>query len=356
MASTSLYLDPVTRVEGHLKIRVDVDTAGGVQRVINAYATGNLFRGFEKILQGRDPWDAQHITERICGVCPVSHGMAAVLALDAACKVAPPSNALIMRNLVMGANFLDSHILHFYHLAVMDYINGPAMAPWQPSWAVDRRFDAATTTTLTTHYVKALEMRRKAHEMGAIFGGRLPHPPTYIPGGFTAVPKAAQITKFKAYLNELIPFIRDVYIEDVEALALKYTDYLGIGQGNRNLLAFGCFDLNAAGTSKLFKRGRIYAGATTPDTVNLNAINEQVKYSWYADSTGNQNPTPRAIPSRNTPRPTPTPGSRRRVTASSPTRSARWPGCGSAAFTPAASRSWTATAPGPTRPGRSPWR
>ena len=286
MAITSLHLDPVTRVEGHLKVRVDVDTVNGVQQVVSAYATGNLFRGFEKILVGRDPWDAQHITERICGVCPVSHGMAAILALDAANKVTPPANARIMRNLVMAANFLDSHILHFYHLTLMDFINGPAMAPWQPSWTADRRFDAATANTLVQHYVKALEMRRKAHEMGALFGGKMPHPPAYIPGGFTAVPSAAKITKLKAYLNELIPFIRDTYIEDVETLAIKYSDYLAIGAGNRNLLAFGCFDLDATGSKKLFKRGRVYNAAPTATTLDLGQITEQVRYSWYSDATG----------------------------------------------------------------------
>src|SRR5690348_11809021 len=116
MAYTSLIIDPVTRIEGHLKVRVDVDTVNGVLQVVNAYTTGQLFRGFEKILVGRDPWDAQHITERICGVCPVSHGMAAILALDAAGKVTPTNNARVMRNIVAAANFLDSHILHFYHL------------------------------------------------------------------------------------------------------------------------------------------------------------------------------------------------------------------------------------------------
>ena len=290
MALKSLYLDPVTRVEGHLKVRVDVDTVSGVQQVVSAYITGNLFRGFEKLLIGRDPWDAQHITERICGVCPVSHGMSAILALDAASGVQPPDNARILRNLVMGANFLDSHILHFYHLAVMDYINGPAMAPWQPSWSGDRRFDAATTAKLVGHYVKALEMRRKAHEMGSIFAGKMPHPPSYIPGGFTAVPNANMIANFQAYLAELIPFIRDTYIEDVEALALRYSDYLGIGGGNKNLLAFGCFELDNAAQTRLFRRGRVAYGAPSATTLDVSQITEQVKYSWYADSTGNKAP------------------------------------------------------------------
>jgi hydrogenase large subunit len=102
-------IDPVTRLEGHLKIEVEVDNG----YVIDAKATGALFRGFESILLNRHPSDAQHITQRICGVCPVAHGMAAVLTLDKAYGVVAPENARIIRNLVMAANMIDSHILHF---------------------------------------------------------------------------------------------------------------------------------------------------------------------------------------------------------------------------------------------------
>src|SRR5512143_2970064 len=137
MAHTSIVIDPVTRLEGHLKITVQVDTVGGVQQVVDAHATGTLFRGFENILVGRPPEDAEHLTQRICGVCPVSHGLAAVKAQDAAAKVSVPDNARIMRNLVQGSNFVQSHILHFYHLAALDFVNGPGMAPWQPSWTAD---------------------------------------------------------------------------------------------------------------------------------------------------------------------------------------------------------------------------
>jgi hydrogenase large subunit len=215
--------------------------------------------------------------------------MAAVLALDAASGVTPPENGRIMRNLVLGSNYIQSHILHFYHLAVQDYIDGPAMPPWQPSWSVDRRIAPAATNTLVDHYVKALEMRRKAHEMGALFGGRLPNPPAYIPGGFTTTVRADRITKFQAYLTELIPFIRDVYMPDVEALASAYPDYYGIGRGPGNLLAYGVFDLNSSGTSKLLKRGRIAGSTAAP--LDLNAITEQVTHSWYADSTNNLKPS-----------------------------------------------------------------
>jgi hydrogenase large subunit len=284
--ATVIAIDPVTRLEGHLAIEVAVD--GGV--VTEAYATGTLFRGFEAILTNRDPWDAPHITQRICGVCPVPHGQAAVAALDRAANKTIPNNARLLRNLVLGANFVQSHLLHFYHLAALDYIAGPAMAPWQPQWAVDQRVDATTTGTLVSHYVAALDMTRKANEMGAIFGGRMPLPPTYIPGGFTTAPTAAQITKFKAYCAELLAFIKNTYIPDVELLSKVYSDYFQIGGGYGNLIAFGVFELNTAGSSKLLKSGRIRAGSNTVETMNPTAISEQVTHSWYNDATNNLNP------------------------------------------------------------------
>ncbi len=284
-------IDPVTRLEGHMKIEVRTEIVNGVQQVVDAWATGTLFRGFESILVNRDPRDAQHITQRICGVCPVSHGLAAINALDAAYKVVAPSNARIMRNLVLGSNFIQSHILHFYHLTLPDYIDGPNMPPWQPSWSVDKRFDAVTTNTLVGHYVTALDMRRKAHEMGALFGGRLPDPPTYIPGGFTTTVRADRITKFRAYLTELITFINNVYIPDAQILANKYSDYLSKGKGVTNLLAFGVFDQDSAGTKKLLKRGRALKGSTSIQTVDVNAIAEQVTYSWYNNTSNNLKPS-----------------------------------------------------------------
>lgn len=300
-----ISIDPVTRLEGHLKVEVTVEYVQGVQRVVDAHATGTLFRGLENILVNRSPLDAPDITQRICGVCPVSHGMAAVKTLDRAANLSIPENARIMRNLVLGSNFIQSHILHFYHLALLDYIEGPDMAPWQPSWSVDKRISATETQTLVNHYVAALEMRRKAHEMGALFGGRLPHPPAFVPGGFSTTPRSGRIAEFQAYLAELIPFIRDTYLPDVDTVSRNYTDYLAIGRGRGNLLAYGVFDLDAGGANQLLRRGRVLGGAVTQaqklrlvggdsgqqvQSVDFNAITEQVTYSWYDQRTDNLKP------------------------------------------------------------------
>ena len=284
-AAQVIAIDPVTRLEGHLKIQVSIDTVNGKQQVVDAWSTGTLFRGFEAILVGRHPWDAQHITQRVCGVCPVSHGLAAVEAVDAITKIAIPNNARVMRNLVLGSNFVASHILQFYHLTAPDFIDGPAMPPWQPSWSADKRFDSVTTGILVNHYVTALDMRRKAQEMGALFGGRLPNPPAYIPGGFTTTVRADRVSRFKTYLNDLIGFIDGTYIPDVEALASVYDEYSAIGKGWGNLLAYGVFDLDAAGPQKLLARGRRVAAspnATIP--IEIFRIAEDVTHSWYAPS------------------------------------------------------------------------
>ncbi len=289
--STVKIVDPVTRLEGHLKIEVTIDTVNSTQQVVDARATGTMFRGFEQILVGRAPQDAQHITQRICGVCPVPHGIASVLAQDKAFKVTPPANAIVMRNLVLGANFIQSHILHFYHLALQDYVDGPAMPPWQPSWNVDKRISGTGATSLVNNYVAALDMTRKAHEMGALFGGRMPDPVAYVAGGFTATPRPDRILKYQSYLAELIPFIRNTYLPDVTGLSQAYPDYSSIGTGYGNLLSFGVFDLDAAGANKLLKRGRSAGGSQTVSSVDVNQISEAINHSWYKDSSSSRKPS-----------------------------------------------------------------
>lgn len=288
----TVVIDPVTRIAGHLKVTVTIDSVGGEQQVVDAWATGTLFRGIENILLDRHPWDAQHITQRICGVCPVAHSVAAVLALEQASGVAPPANATLLRNLVLGANFLDSHILHFYHLTTPDFVDGPAMPPWQPAWQSDKRIEPAATAALVNNYVTALDVRRKAHEMGALFGGRMPHPPVYLPGGITATPRRERVAKFRQYLAEVTSFIDGPYLSDVQTIATAYSDFFSVGRGPGNLLSFGVFGSGPMGdTEPLLKRGQVLAAATAVESVSTRAIAEQVTCSWYDEGTQNLKPT-----------------------------------------------------------------
>lgn len=306
-----IVIDPITRIEGHLKIEAVVE--GGV--VKDAKSSGTLFRGFEILLRGRDPYDAQHLTQRICGVCPTAHAMAATLNLDSAFGIADkiPDNGRIVRNLIQGANYIMSHILHFYHLTALDYVDvtkvakydgkDPALnsvkdfisrgelGPFVPRYEGDYRLPDAVDQMAVAHYVQALDMRRLAHEMSAIFSGKMPHNVGIVPGGATESPTVDKIANYLWKLQELRDFIDNVYIPDVLAVAGVYSDYFGIGIGCGNLLSYGVFDLEAKGKdlakrSRLLKQGTTSATDLTYHALEPAKITEDVKNSWYKSKSG----------------------------------------------------------------------
>jgi hydrogenase large subunit len=286
---TITVMDPVTRIEGHMKVEIAVDIVGGQQQIVDAHCTGTLFRGFETLLNGRSPLDAPVITQRICGVCPISHGQTAVLALENVSDYLPNTNARLLRNLTLGANFLQSHILHFYLLAALDYVAGPATSPWAPAWQVDMR---PGLDEVSANLTAALNARRQAHEMGAVFGGKMPSSHTFIPGGFTAVPTAADIDRYRQHVSALTDFIHNVYLPDVQRVANLYSDYYTIGTGCENLLAYGVFELDDLGGSRLFAAGYADGGSlNVQKSLPLADISESVKHSWYADSTDGLSPS-----------------------------------------------------------------
>jgi hydrogenase large subunit len=285
-------VDPVTRIEGHMKVSVTIDTVSGKQQVTDAQCTGTQFRGFEKILAGRDTKDAPYITQRICGVCPVSHAVAASLALENAAGVTVPANARVLRNLVLGANFIQSHLLHFYLLAALDYITPPASAPWTPVWNIDL-MRSSSMSQIVNNFTTAVTMRREAHEMAAILAGRMPGLSAIQAGGFTTKPTSTMISNFTNYLNTLINFINNSYVPDVQLLYNTYTDYCQIGKGPGNFIAYGVFDLDSTSNpAKLLKRGVVYSSnPTSVKTLSTTNITESVTNSWYDNSTNNLNPS-----------------------------------------------------------------
>ncbi len=274
MASITI-VDPVSRIEGHMKITIEIDQG----EVTDAKVSGTLFRGFENILVGRVPDDAPLLTQRICGVCPISHGQASAMAVEDAAGWQAPINGRVLRNLLLGANYIQSHILHFYLLCAVDYAAGPASTPWTPSWDVDIRPQASG---VMGHLSAAIAARRKAHEMGAVFGGKLPHAGSYIPGGMTAGITSEKISRFRSLLSELTGFIQDTYIPDVEVLGTVYDDYYHLGAGPSNLMAYGVFDQSDG--SPLFGSGYLAKGGRSAGALNIDAINEHVTYSWYENS------------------------------------------------------------------------
>jgi len=310
-----IIIDPVTRIEGHLKVEAVAE--GG--KVKEAKSSGMLFRGLELIMKGRDPRDAQQIAQRICGVCPIIHATVAALNLDSAFGIAGkiPDNGRIIRNLILGAAHVADHILHFYHLAALDYVdvarlakykgNNPALnsikrfiargelGPFVPRYEGDYRLPDEVNEQAVAHYVAAFDMRRKGQEMLALFGGKIPHLMGIVPGGVASVPTVDNMTSFLWRLKELQEFIDNVYLPDVLAVAQVYSDYFEIGQGCGNLLTYGSYELDGK-EADLTKRRRFFKPGTTSTDLKFREfdpakITEEVKHSWYADSISGRHPS-----------------------------------------------------------------
>jgi len=283
-----------------------------------ARSTGTLFRGIEVILRGRDPRDAQRYVQRICGVCPTSHSMAATLNLDSAFGINDkiPDNGRLLRNIILGAAHIADHILHFYHLCALDYVDVTRVAnyqgnnsalnsikdfisrgelgPFVPRYEGDYRLPDEINNQAVAHYVQAFEMRRKGQEMLSIFGGKMPHNCAIMPGGVTEVPTIDKITSFPWRLNELRDFIDNVYLPDVLAVAEAYSDYFEIGRGCGNLLSYGSFDLDGKETDLLKRQRLLKQGTVSADLkigeVDTSKIAEYIKHSWYTDYGNGRHP------------------------------------------------------------------
>lgn len=280
-----ISIDPITRIEGHLKIEVEVK--GG--KVKDSWSHGLLFRGFEVILKGRDPRDAIQITQRICGVCPTAHATASARAVDAAFGIRPPTNGRIVRNLILGANYIQSHILHFYHLAALDYVKGPDVSPFIPRYDGPGvyRLPPEVNQEAVQGYLKALEMRRKAQEMLAIFGGRMPHVQAFVAGGVSEPVTPDKVVNYYWRLQELKEFVEKVYLPTVYAVGKAYSELFEVGSGHKNLLCYGVFPLDDEEKGFLLKPGVYTDGKDYP--LDVSKITESVKRSWYEDK-GDLNP------------------------------------------------------------------
>ncbi len=280
MAKTTIAIDPVTRIEGHLKAEVVVENG----KVVDAHVSGGMYRGFETILRGRDPRDATQIVQRICGVCPTSHAMASSAAQEDAFKVKITNNGRITRNLILGANYLQSHILHFYHLAALDFVSGPQTSPFIPRFAKpDLRLPEAVNKVGVDQYLEALEARRVAHEMVAIFGGRMPHVQGIVTGGASEIPTKEALVEYAARFKKVKEFIMDKYLPVTYTIGSLYKDLFKQGQGHKNCSCFGVFQLDSEGEKFLLTPGVYINGKDVP--FDPKKVTEDVKYSWFDDKT-----------------------------------------------------------------------
>jgi len=306
--ATTVRIDPVTRIEGHLAIKVEVNDG----RVTEGYCMGEMFRGFEVLLRGRHPMDATQITQRICGVCPISHGTASIFALDKAFSVTPPTNGRLLRNLILGANYIQSHLIHFYILSALDFIDITAVvgyqgndsvlaglrdwvkaeldskrlypaAPFLPRYEAAYATDATLNLTAARHYVESLDMRALAHESAAIFCGKIPHATALVPGGVTQVVTADKVAAYVANMRRLQAFINECYVPDVVGVAKAFPDYFTLGKSCGNFLSYGNFP-ESSGQDRLFPAGVLMKGAAGPLRPEL--IAEEVKFSLFSSPTG----------------------------------------------------------------------
>lgn len=294
-------VDPVTRIEGHLRVQVEVEN--GV--VKDAWTTGTLFRGLEKILVGRKAEDAWIVTQRSCGVCPIPHGFSSSRSIEDAYKLKMTPNAILVRNLIMGLQTIQSHLLHFYHLAALDYVDVTAVAkyngndsalndvksliaagdtaPFTPRYNVDYRLPVDANIEAVAQYVEALRVYRRANEAIAILGGKFPHIMTAVPGGVTVKLNPTMVAQLLGYVVEAQQFIDQKHIPLVLAVAPAYLDYGKIGAGCMNYLAWGEFP-DGTGTveSQMWPRGVVFKEALNKvEGADVAKVTEHVAHSWY---------------------------------------------------------------------------
>ena len=334
-----IVVDPITRIEGHLRIEAEMNG----DTILNAYSSGTMVRGIEIILKGRDPRDAWAFTQRICGVCTLVHGIASIRAVENALDYAIPPNAQLIRNLMIGAQYIHDHVMHFYHLHALDWVdvvsaleaNPQATAELAQSiskyskssrgYFADRQKKLRTFVTAgqlgifakaywghpayklppeanlmaVSHYLDALEWQRDVARLLTIFGGKNPHP-NFLVGGVPcpidlnsdSAINAERLSQVQGIITTMQEFVNDVYVPDTLAIASFYKDWGDRGEGTGNFLAVG--DLPATTMDDpdgfFFKRGAILnRDLGRVHEVDLDAedeVAEFVAHSWYDYSAG----------------------------------------------------------------------
>jgi hydrogenase large subunit len=334
-------IDPITRIEGHLRIEVEVKDG----KVVDAYSSGTMVRGFELILKGRDPRDAWAFTERACGVCTTVHALASVRTVEDALGITVPPNAELVRNLMFCAQYLQDHVVHFYHLHALDWVDvvsalkaDPAatsaiaqkISNWpksSPGYFADlqKRLIAFVESGQlgifakgywghsayklppevnllgVAHYLEALEWQKEIVKVHTIFGGKNPHP-NYLVGGAPCsinldeanAINAERLAMVGQLFDEAQRFVEQVYLPDLMAVASFYKDWGAVGGGLSNYLVYGDLPTNGYGDPSRFKfpRGAILdrnLNEVVPiDPKDVNEVREFITHSWYEYSDGDQ--------------------------------------------------------------------
>jgi len=324
-----IVIDPITRIEGHLRIEVEVDENNVVQ---DAWASGQLFRGIEIILKGRDPRDAGLIAQRICGVCTNVHYRASIGAVEDAYDITPVDNAEIIRNLTTLSLFVQDHVVHYYHLHSLDFVDVTKAVEADIPKAVTRAKDFSNTpfkcsaTQLRTtqeklkkfiaagrlglfangywghdayklspeenlihmnHYFEALGIQRELGKAIAIFAGKTPHPQNLVVGGVTSVADMLnpdRLNQFMFIMKETREFIQNAYLPDIHMITTAYKESMkqGEGRGLGNFLATGGYTFGKK--QALFEDGVVFDhDFEALEPFSKAHITEHVERSWYED-------------------------------------------------------------------------
>ncbi|MCB0832208.1 MAG: nickel-dependent hydrogenase large subunit [Bacteroidetes bacterium] len=339
--SNRIVVDPITRIEGHLRIEVEVQNG----KVVDAYSSGTMVRGFELILKGRDPRDAWAFTERACGVCTTVHALASVRTVEDALNITVPPNAELVRNLMFCAQYLQDHVVHFYHLHALDWVdvvsalsadpkktsalaqsisNWPKSSPGYFSDLQKRlttfvqsgqlgifangywghkafKLPAEVNLIGVAHYLEALEWQKEIVKVHTIFGGKNPHPNYLVGGAACAINtdeanaiNAERLAMVAQLFKDAKTFVEQVYIPDLLAVAGFYKDWGAIGGGLTNYMAYGDLPTNGyADVSKFkFPRGvilnRDLSTVHEVDGKDVGQVQEYIKHSWYAYADGDE--------------------------------------------------------------------
>jgi Ni,Fe-hydrogenase I large subunit len=334
---THIVVDPVTRIEGHLRIEAEVD--GG--QVQNAWSSSTMFRGIEIILKGRDPRDAWAFTQRICGVCTTVHAIASIRAVENAIGAKPPPNARVLRNLIMASQMVQDHVVHFYHLHALDWVDivsalsadpastanlAQSISDWPLSSTtyftgvqkrvqefVDRgqlgpfgnaywghpayKLPAEANLMAVAHYLEALDWQREFIKIHAILGGKNPHLQSFLVGGMAtpidpdeqASINMTSIAGMQKLIAKAKDFVAKVYIPDLLAVASFYKEWAGYGTGVGNYLVYGEYPENDDADAPLFLPSGIIRNKdlSTVEDFDPDKITEYVTHSWYDYEGGN---------------------------------------------------------------------
>lgn len=275
--SKRIVINPVTRISGFMEINAVIDN----NTVTDVKTEGLLFRGFEKMLVGRNPLDAVYFTQRICGICSTAHSMASTLALEAAMGIVPSDQGKYLRDILHGCEFLQNHIRHFYQYTIPDFVRLPDKFPLYLTDHNDFRLPRDKNDEIAAHYFESLSISRGAHEMLAVLGGKAPHNHGVFIGGITTQATVDKIIMMKSILQTISQFINNRMLADAYTIAQYYSDYYNMGGGYGNLLSYGCFDgYKDLGT--LYVNPLVYTQGKT-SIFNPGEITEEIDYSWYED-------------------------------------------------------------------------